>query len=490
MRLRELISPVCSMTVTGDADPEITGITCDSRKVAPGFLFAALPGQLRDGACFVSDAVANGAAVVLTSREISDVDCQQVVVADARQALAEMSALFFGRPSDRLQLVGITGTNGKTTVAYGLRHVLQEAGISVGMLGTIEYDTGRTVRPAPLTTPESIDFSHCLSEMVDAGTSVAVVEVSSHALSQFRVAGHRFAGAVFTNLSRDHLDYHRDMEGYSAAKKLLFDALSPQAWAVVNRDCSYASRVTGDCSAEIIGYGQGETAQVRGKILSVDLSGMQVAMSMGTQEACISLPLVGAYNMENALAILAASTRFGVAWDDALAWLSGFTGAPGRLQRITSDDGLVAFVDYAHTDDALRKVLQVLRPLTPGRLITVFGCGGDRDRGKRPLMARAAEELSDRVIVTNDNPRTEPPEQIVADIRQGFSKACAAEVILDREQAVGEAVAGASAMDVVLVAGKGHERYQIMGTEKHHLDDCELVRAAFGLRETTPRQAG
>ncbi|MCX7934155.1 MAG: UDP-N-acetylmuramoyl-L-alanyl-D-glutamate--2,6-diaminopimelate ligase [Planctomycetota bacterium] len=482
MRLRELIfnlSPA-EVVVSGDGDPEISAVVCDSRRASPGCLFAALPGAKSDGTLYIADARRRGAVALLLPRGAAPppgMPC--IIAAEARKTLAEIAEIFYGRPSRRLRLVGVTGTNGKSTTAFLIAHLARCLGKRAGLLGTIRYEIGDRLLPAPLTTPESVEFSAYLAAMAESGVEVAAAEVSSHALVQHRVWPHRFACAVFTNLTRDHLDYHRDMDSYLRAKKILFDNLDAEAVAAVNIHSPASGRMVADTRARVIRYGMEETAEVFGRILASDLRGTTLEVRCGGGVRRVFSPLVGTYNALNVLAALAAIHGLGLDVAAAAEAVASFGGVPGRLERIVGPNGVTAFVDYAHTDDALRAVLSVLRPLTPARLIAVFGCGGDRDRGKRPLMARAAEENADIVIITSDNPRTEDPQAIIRDIVAGLRRPGEAHIIVERRAAVQEAVRLAREGDVILLAGKGHEDYQIIGTTKYPMDDRQLLRDAF-----------
>ncbi len=492
MRFRDLVAalPQAEVIVSGSGDPEIAAVVCDSRRAAPGCLFAALPGAKSDGASYIAEALRRGAVALLVQRGMPSppgVPC--IIAAEARKALAEIAEVFYGRPSHRLRLVGVTGTNGKSTTAFLIAHLARRLGKRAGLLGTIRYEIGERTIPAPLTTPESVEFSAYLADMAEAGVEVAAAEVSSHALVQHRVWPHRFACAVFTNLTRDHLDYHRDMEAYLRAKKLLFDNLAADAAAAVNVHSPASARMVADTRGRIIRYGMAEAADICGRVLSSDLCGTSLEVRCGGAAYRVFSPLVGAYNVLNVLAALAAIHGLGMAMAEAAEALSSFAGVPGRLERVAGPGGITAFVDYAHTDDALRAVLGALRPLTPGRLIAVFGCGGDRDRGKRPLMARAAEEFADKVVITSDNPRTEDPQAIIRDIAAGLQRPAEALIIAERRAAVEEAVRLARRGDVILLAGKGHEDYQIIGTVKHPMDDRQLLRAAFAAIGAEERNA-
>lgn len=491
MRLREFTAKMHKVEVAGTGDPAILGITSDSRQAGPGFIFAALPGCRDDGAAYIDEAVRKGAAaLLLPCVPRHEPGIPYIVAADVRKALGELADLFYEHPAQSLELVGITGTNGKTTTAYLLRHLLNRTGRRTGMLGTIEYDLGDKVEPAPLTTPDAVRFTRSLAEMRDFGCRAAVVEVSSHALDQDRVWPHRFAAAVFTNLTRDHLDYHGDMDAYLEAKRRLFQGLDDRAVAVLNYRDPAAFRMGQGTKARMLGYflaastdetmpGNLPAHVMRAEIVKSDLDGQTFRIMGGQLDREFHTPLVGRHNVENCLGAVLAGFGLGVPPHAIAEAMASFPGVPGRLERLESNDGVKAFVDYSHTDGALRSVLSVLRPLVKGKLITVFGCGGDRDTGKRPLMAKAAEEFSDRVVATSDNPRTEDPEKILDEVMPGFTKPDRVTREADRPTAVRIAVGMAVPGDAVLVAGKGHEDYQIIGTEKRHMDDRELVREAF-----------
>ncbi|MDR3210458.1 MAG: UDP-N-acetylmuramoyl-L-alanyl-D-glutamate--2,6-diaminopimelate ligase [Planctomycetota bacterium] len=484
MRLADLVREIPGATLRGDPRPEALDISPDSREVGPGFIFASIAGHQGKGRDYLDNACQRGAVAVLSSQDNQDTSLPLILVADPRRALGEAAAALQRHPARDLALLGITGTNGKTSTAYILRHLLRSLGQKVGMLGTIEYDLGGgETHPAPLTTPDAASFTRHLASMRGHGCQWAVVEVSSHALDQWRVWPHPFRGAIFTNLTRDHLDYHGSMENYLAAKQRLFLGLEPTAAAVFNWDDPAAPSMAKASPARCLGFSLLDTAktgenQVRVEVSQSSLTGQTCRLEGAGLTGSFQLPLIGQHNVYNAVGAVLLLHQLGLPFPALAQALSDFPGVPGRLERLTTPRGASVFVDYAHTDDALRSVLKILRPLTRGRLITVFGCGGERDRGKRPLMARAAEDGSDRVVVTSDNPRTENPEQIFTDILAGFSNPKSATLIPEREQAVAWAVAAAEEGDAVLLAGKGHENYQIRGEEKVHLDDRELVRDA------------
>ncbi len=488
MRLSELLADLPEARAFGTGDPELTLLTDDSRLVAPGGLFAAISGTDADGSRYAEEARERGAVAVLAGADLGLEGVVQVLHPDPRRALAEMAARWHGHPARDLALVGITGTNGKTTVAYLLRHILRKTGRRPGMLGTVAYDIGGEVLPAPLTTPGPVAFAGHLAAMRERGCTHAVVEVSSHALAQDRVHGHPFACAVFTNLSRDHLDYHHSFADYRAAKRRLFDGLAPEARAVVNRNDPASTEMVHATAARVWTYAIGTGADLSAESPSCRLDGTRVRLRSAETELVIDSPLVGRHNVENVLAALSAACCLGLELGEGAAALADFPGVPGRLERIGAEEsGPVVFVDYAHTDDALRSVLAVLRPLVPGRLVCVFGCGGDRDRGKRPLMGRVAEEGADRVILTNDNPRMEDPARILGEIRAGFRRPDSVACIPDRRSAVAAGVREAKPGDAVLIAGKGHETVQVIGRERISMDDRELAREALRAAAATER---
>jgi UDP-N-acetylmuramoyl-L-alanyl-D-glutamate--2,6-diaminopimelate ligase len=483
----------------GDAggDPEITGVTGDSREAAPGTVFFALPGAARDGHEFVADAVRRGAVAVVAERPVSCAPAALLLAPSARRAMALAAASLHGRPADALALAAVTGTNGKTTVAWLTEECARTAGVPVGMLGTVVHRWPGAERAAGHTTPESTTIQALLAEMRAAGARAAVLEVSSHALAQERVAGMRFRAAAFTNLTRDHLDYHGDMERYFAAKRRLFlEHLAPDGVAVVNVRDPFGARL-----ADQLGPGRrvwrhgGRTGDdLRAEDVVSGLSGIQATVRTPAGALAIRSPLVGAHNLENLLSAAGLALALGLPAEAVARGLSSCRGAPGRLERFAAR-GVSVFVDYAHTDDALARALEALRALAPRRLACVFGCGGDRDRGKRPLMGEAAARRADLVVVTSDNPRTEDPAAIIRDIvpgveRTGLPRLSPAElsrgergftVEPDRRAAIALAVAAAREGDAILLAGKGHEDYQIVGRERLPFSDREEARRALGI---------
>lgn len=466
------------------ADPEILSLCHDSRQASPGTLFFALPGQNADGAEFVRQAVAGGAAAVVASSAISDPGCPLVIVPDARAAMADIAAAFHHHPDRSLKCAGITGTNGKTTTAFLLKHIFDSASLRCGLIGTVKYVVGGAESSAPRTTPESLDLQDMLAGMRDSGDRAVAIEVSSHALVQHRVRAVEFDAAVFTNLTRDHLDFHRSMDSYFDAKSLLFEALATQATkkgrAIINVDDRHGRMLAEKFAkrVKVVTFGRGVGEDFRASEIRFDASGAVFQLDAKKKSFLVRMPLIGLFNIYNALGALAAATACGVELRSAIAALADAPQVPGRLERVRAQRNFQVFVDYAHTDDALRNVLRTLRELNPARIITVFGCGGDRDRTKRPLMAAAANELSDWTLITSDNPRHEDPEAIIRDVAEGIP-ADRHEKITDREAAIRHAVTLARPGDIVLIAGKGHENYQEFGDRRIPFDDVACASAAI-----------
>lgn len=467
----------------------ITGIAHDSRRVEPGHVFVALRGQHADGTAFVAQAIERGAAAVV-SQEVAPADTvvPWAQVSDARLALALLAVEVHGDPSRRMQVVGITGTNGKTTTAYLMASIFEAAGVRCGLLGTVAYRIGSDVREATRTTPEAPDVQALLAEMVDSGCDACVMEVSSHALALRRVDGITFAAAVFTNLTRDHLDFHADMEDYFQAKRRLFELLPRDQPAVINADDPRAASLI-ETSGPSITYGINRPADVSLAPLSYSLQGL--AFDARTPRGTIALrsTLVGRPNVYNILAAVATAVALDIPTEAIERGIASLVAVPGRFQVVsTPADDVTVVVDYAHTDDALRNLLETARPLAAGRIITVFGCGGDRDRTKRPLMGVVAGRLSDVILITSDNPRSEDPARIIEEIQRGITpdtkKVGTQRVlaIVDRREAIEEAVRSAAPGDLVLVAGKGHEKYQVIGTQTLPFDDVEVAQTALAHR--------
>ncbi|MEI6279393.1 MAG: UDP-N-acetylmuramoyl-L-alanyl-D-glutamate--2,6-diaminopimelate ligase [Verrucomicrobiae bacterium] len=482
MRLAELLQS--AGLPAGLANPEITSLCHDSRRVTEGGLFFALPGQNTDGAEFINQAVANGAAAVVAGSCVADAGRPIIRVSDARAAMADIAAAFHGHPDRSLKCAGVTGTNGKTTTSFLIRHLLDSASLRCGLIGTVKYVVGGEEIPAPRTTPESVDLQDMLAAMRDAGGRAVAMEVSSHALVQHRVRGIAFDAAVFTNLTRDHLDFHRSMEEYFDAKSLLFEALAAQTEkkgrAIINADDRYGRQLIEKFGKrlKVLTFGRGMGEDFRASAIRFDAAGATFQLDAKRKSFLVRLPMIGLFNIYNALGALAAAAACGVELRAAIAALAAAPQVPGRLERVTAKRNFQVYVDYAHTDDALRNVLRTLRALNPARIITVFGCGGDRDRAKRPLMAAAAEEFSDWTVLTSDNPRGEDPEAILRDIESGL-RGSRHEKITGRETAIRHAIGLARPGDIVLIAGKGHENYQEFADRRVPFDDVTAARLAL-----------
>ena len=473
----------------------VTGVYDDSRRVQPGGVFVAVCGNAADGRDYADDAVRRGATIIVGENLPERSDVLVVRVADARAALSSLARRWYGLDDDiarGMKLVGITGTNGKTTTAIMTRAIVQATGRKCGLLGTVRYDLcGRSVT-AGVTTPGALELAAHLHECAEAGAAAAVLEVSSHAIDQQRTAGLRFAAAAFTNLSGDHLDYHGTFENYRATKARLFAELDESAVAVLNRDDPASEEMARNCRARPVWYSLREDADVTGSISRDTIGGTYYRLRVDGCDLVLENAIVGRHNVYNALAAAGLARALGLSFEAIESGLTAVRNIPGRLQRVPCVSGADVFVDYAHTDDALRNVLSVLKPLTSGRLVVVFGCGGDRDRSKRPRMAAAAAELADVIMVTSDNPRTEDPSQIIDDIVAGFDRRVADSAIVepDRAAAIRAALRSAEAGDVVLIAGKGHENYQILGDRRVHFDDVEVaIQAAAELARVPEGEA-
>jgi UDP-N-acetylmuramoyl-L-alanyl-D-glutamate--2,6-diaminopimelate ligase len=514
MKLAQLLAHLEGAELHGNAEAEIGALTCDSRRVRPGTLFFALHGAATDGHRFIEQAIAGGAAaVVLEDSAFAPAAVPWVRVPDGRSVMARMAATFEGDPTAGLPLIGITGTNGKTTTTYIIEAILGAAGIPAAVLGTISYRFGTTCLEASHTTPESTELQAAFRQLAEAGAKAFVMEVSSHALEQRRVDGCHFDVGIFSNLTRDHLDYHGTMEQYLESKLRLFtELLRPTRGkelrrAAINMDDPYGAIVAKNASCPVITYGVRHPGDVRAVGVSSSVGGIRATLVTPKGEIGIASRLLGGFNLSNILAAASAGIALDLPLAAIKAGIEGHATVPGRLERVDNNSGVALLVDYAHTGDALENVLSTLKEIATGRIITVFGCGGDRDPGKRPIMGRIAAQMSDLAIVTSDNPRTEEPltilEQIrggiietfpplrgegqggdgcreysIADLANGFSEKGFV-MLENRRAAIRLAVRLARPGDIVLLAGKGHEDYQIIGTTKHHFDDREEARAAF-----------
>lgn len=483
MKLADIVMALEPLQVLGAVDRVVKGLSYDSRMVSPDFVFVALPGLQEDGNRYIHDAVERGAVAVVSEHTPSvPRGVAFIQVANARQALADIACAFHRHPASRLECLGVTGTNGKTTVTWLLKAILDRDGRRPGLMGTVAHHIGDRQIPASRTTPESPELQAMMDQMGQAGCQSVVMEVSSHALTQDRVRGIGFQVAVFTNLTRDHLDFHGDMEAYFQAKRALFTGLSNQAQAVMNLDDPFGKRLWKDEAVQAgkLTFSMHENADVMAHDLQLGLGGTQFKLVTPWGHAMVATKLLGRFNVSNILAAVAGAGALGISLDDILAVVSEAKAPPGRLEPVASPKGKI-FVDYAHTDQALANVLGTLRELCPGRIGVVFGCGGCRDRDKRPLMAKAVEQGADFAVVTNDNPRQEEPSDIAADILRGFSPAMEVRVVLDRRDAIQQGLSQLGEQDVLLVAGKGHENYMEFNSTVVPFDDrttiMEIVRS-------------
>lgn len=483
MKLNKLLRNIKNVALTGSDNVEITGVNIDSRRIATGQLFVAMRGTQVDGHRFITKATEQGAAAVLCEElpEVLSEGVTYVKVPSTEDVVGHVATAFYGNPSEKLKLVGATGTNGKTTIATLLYNMFRKLGYKCGLLSTVCNYIEEEVVPADHTTPDPIELNRLLAQMVDAGCQYVFMECSSHAIAQKRIGGLKFSVGIFTNLTRDHLDYHKTFENYRDAKKLFFDTLPKDAFAITNVDDKNGMVMVQNCKAKVKTYSTRSMADMKARILEFHFEGMYLEID-GRE---VGVQFIGRFNVSNLLAVYGAALMLGKQPEEILLVMSTLKSVSGRLEPIRGNDGVTAVVDYAHTPDALANVMQTLRDVLNGKgqLITVCGCGGDRDAGKRPVMAQEAVKASDKVILTSDNPRTEDPEAILDDMEAGLTEGQKRQVlrITDRRQAIRAAVAMAQKGDVILIAGKGHEDYQIIGTVKHHFDDREEVCAAFGI---------
>jgi UDP-N-acetylmuramoyl-L-alanyl-D-glutamate--2,6-diaminopimelate ligase len=483
MKLERLLKGVFPLKVSGSLDADVTGVVCDSRQARQGNVFVAVAGMSGDGWAFVDDAVQRGAVAVVSEHDARvRRDTVQVQVQDARAALSQMSAVFHGSPSQKLLVCGVTGTNGKTTTVYMLQAMLAACDKPCGLIGTVEYRIGERAIPASRTTPDAVMLQSLMAQIVAAGCRAVAMEVSSHALDQKRTDGVAFDAAVFTNLTQDHLDYHGTMEHYYEAKQRLFLGLGghekAHAKAIINRDDAWGEKLWAlpHMRERRIGFGMGAGRDVTAESLRLGTAGSAFVVCTPWGRVPVRLPLLGRFNVYNSLGALATAGALGLPLDRVVRALEGMTSVPGRMQMFRSAGGVQVFVDYAHTDDAMFNALAALRELKPRRLIAVFGCGGNRDRGKRPKMGRVAEDMADHTVLTSDNPRKESPSAILSEIAAGFTCRDNYTIIEDRSDAIRAAIGMAEAGDIVLVAGKGHEQFQEMASTTAPFDDRQVVR--------------
>ena len=488
MKLTELLKNIKPLAVIGDGEVEITGVNIDSRKIESGHLFVAIRGTQTDGHRFIPKALELGAVAVLCEELPEHIngetaghsDVTYIQVASTEDAVGPVATVFYGEPSTKLKLVGVTGTNGKTTIATLLYNMFRKFGHRCGLLSTVcNYIEGEAI-PADHTTPDPIELNRLLARMVEAGCEYAFMECSSHAIAQKRIGGLKFAGGLFTNLTRDHLDYHKTFENYRDAKKAFFDGLPKDAFAITNADDKNGMVMVQNCKAMVKTYSIRTMADFRARIIECHFEGMYLEID-GRE---VGVQFIGKFNVSNLLAVYGAAVMLGKNPEDILVVLSTLKSVAGRLEPIRSADGVTAIVDYAHTPDALENVLNAIHEVLEGKqgqVITVCGAGGNRDKGKRPLMAQEAVKQSDRVIITSDNPRFEEPQDIINDMLAGLDAKQMKKVvsIADRREAIKTAVMLAQKGDVILIAGKGHEDYQEIKGVKHHFDDREVVRDIF-----------
>jgi len=510
VQLRDLLADAPHAELTGDAQTGIRGLAYDSRRVEPGFLFAAIRGEERDGNDFIDQAIERGAVAILTARPPGAAARRGIAwvrMENERAGLAIMARNYYGRPDERMRMVGVTGTNGKSTVAILLESIFREAGMNPCLLGTLSYRYGRDEVRAERTTPESLDLYGHLDRFASAGARTGVLEVSSHALAMHRVEGISFHSGVFTNLTQDHLDYHGTMRAYLEAKSILFRGLAPESVAILNADDPASDDLRAVTRARVVTFGQGADADVRLDEVRLSGDGLEATLLIGagvaTPESAparlrVSSPLLGRPNARNVATAAATALALGVAEGAVARGVAAVSGVPGRLERVDADGPFMVLVDYAHTDDALKNVVAAARDLGRGRIITVFGCGGNRDRSKRSKMGAAAASGSDVVVVTSDNPRREDPMKIIEEILPGVRQAltgdpegrpdpqrCVVEV--DRREAIGRALSLARKGDCVLIAGKGHENYQDLGDRTIPFDDRLVAREFMRLHSGDPR---
>lgn len=464
-----------SASFVGCGDMTVSHVTDRSADCEPGSLFAVIRGVHSDGQDFIPQALASGADALLVSRPLAGVSVRQCIVPDVRRSYAELCAAMHGFPSRRLALAGVTGTNGKTTTSWMIRSICQSAGKQTGLLGTVEYSDGAYDEPASLTTPGSAMLSAWLESMVRRETTHAAIELSSHALEQRRCSGTLLDCAILTNITQDHFDYHGTFENYRQAKLRILNLLKPAGLAIINMDDAGSRSCLDEAPRRVMTYGLEQPADLTATVFEESLFGSRFRVSVGAESLVMQIALPGRHNISNALAAIAAGLHFGFDLATIARGLGRLKAVPGRVEAVDCGQPYHVIVDYAHTDDALARCLKFLRTHCDGRLHCVFGAGGDRDRTKRPLLGQAAE-LADRVIVTSDNPRTEVPAEIIKDILSGMSQPTSALIEPDRRAAIALALAGARPGDCVLIAGKGHETTQTIGTEKHPFDDRDVIR--------------
>jgi UDP-N-acetylmuramoyl-L-alanyl-D-glutamate--2,6-diaminopimelate ligase len=485
MQLKTLLAAIPVRQIIGPVDRAVESIAYDSRRVQRDGLFVALRGEKSDGHDFIDQAMEKGATVIVGERAEKNSRATCVVVENTRTAMADLSARFFNYPARKLKLAGVTGTNGKTTTTFLIKHICEKAGMRCGLLGTVRYEIGERVLPAARTTPESLDLQELLAQIRDAGCRAAAMEVSSHALAQNRVRDIEWDVAVFTNLTQDHLDYHGTMENYFEAKAKLFEQLARQERkkrpvAIINIDDRYGQKLVAkvETNVSVVTFGSGLKADFRASNYRMEFGGTSYQLDARGKSYLVRVPLIGRFNVANSVAALAAANALGINLREAVLSLGKSPQVPGRLEMVPAKRQFQVFVDYAHTPDALLNVIKTLRELEPHRLIVVFGCGGNRDREKRPLMGQIVDQNADYAIVTSDNPRKEDPDKIITEIEQGL-RGNHFQKITDRAAAISRAIELAQPRDIVLIAGKGHENYQEFADHTVPFEDIQVARRAI-----------
>src|SRR5947209_2230221 len=484
MQLKTLLAAIPVREIIGPVGRAVESIAYDSRRVQRDGLFVALRGEKSDGHDFIGQAVEKGATVIVAERAQKHPRATCVVVENTRGALADLSTRFYNFPARKLKLAAVTGTNGKTTTTFLIKHICEKAGMRCGLLGTVRYEIGERVLPAARTTPESLDLQELLAQLRDAGCRAAVMEVSSHALAQERVRDIEWDAAVFTNLTQDHLDYHGTMENYFAAKAKLFEQLPKQERkkkpvAIINLDDRYGQKLIAKFAGKIsvVTFGTGLKSDFRASNYRMEFGGTSYQLDARGKSYLVRVPLIGRFNVANSVAAVAAANALGIGLREAIVSLAKSPQVPGRLEMVPAKRQFQVFVDYAHSPDALLNVIKTLRELQPRRLIVVFGCGGNRDREKRPLMGQVVDQNADFAIITSDNPRKEDPDKIIAEVEKAF-RGNHLEKITDRAQAISRAIEIAQPRDIVLIAGKGHENYQEFADHTVPFEDIQVARRA------------
>jgi len=478
MKLSTLVHHLESMGTYNLCDVEITGITNDSRKVRPGYLYVAIKGYKADGHNFIKKSLECGAQAIVSEEKLSlDTSIPQIVVRNTRKALSSLSCCFYNNPSQKINVVGVTGTNGKTTTTFLTKSIIEKAGYEAGLIGTINYQIGEKMITAQETTPESVELQRLIAEMVAAKMKFAVMEVSSHSAIQHRIENIDFKTAVFTNITAEHLDYHKTISNYMNAKVELFKNLRKDSFAVLNADDEFSEYFADRTNAKILWYGIKNDADIKAEICRESTSDIMIKLKYSGKEIDMKMPFVGVHNVYNVLAAVASAISLGFELDVIKSGIETAPTVPGRLESVPCNRGFEVVVDYAHTPHALETILQALRNLVKGRILLVFGCGGDRDKEKRPLMGRIADEKSDIFWLTNDNPRSEDPLNIIDGIKAGIKPGRSFHTQINRHKAIADALSEATDGDLVLVAGKGHEKYQIIKDTITPFDDREVIKA-------------